>query len=91
MTLEQNGIDPLPRWNRHDPESVRFWEDASAAYAENSSGEVTATIGGDMRPGNIWQSVEIPRLIENPDVVRIVQIDPDTGMLTIIFSKERPG
>ncbi|WP_234814838.1 hypothetical protein [Mycolicibacterium porcinum] len=88
MTLEKNGIDPLPAWNRHDPESVRFWEDASAAYAENASGEVTAVIGSDLRPGNIWQTVEIGRLMDNPAVTRIVQIDPDTGKSTIIFSRE---
>lgn len=89
MTLQHNGVDPLPVWNRHDPESVRFWEEASAAFAENASGEVTATIGRDLRPGNIWQSVEIPRLVENTGVIRIVQIDPDTGLLNIIFERER--
>lgn len=89
MTLQHNGVDPLPVWNRHDPESVRFWEEASAAFAENASREVTATIGRDLRPGNIWQSVEIPRLVENAGVIRIVQIDPDTGLINIIFERER--
>lgn len=88
MTLEKNGIQPLPAWNRHDPESVRFWEEASAAYAENASGNVTAVVGSDLRPGNIWQSVEIPRLVENPNVTRITQIDPDTGEASVIFSRE---
>lgn len=89
MTLENNGLHPLPAWNRHDPESVRFWEEASAAYAENARGEVTAVVGSDLRPGNIWQTVEIPRLMDNPNVTRIVQIDPDTGDLTVIFQREK--
>ncbi len=89
MTLEKNGINPLPAWNRHDPESVRFWEDASAAFAENTRGQVTAVIGSDLRPGNIWQTVEIDRLIGNPAVTRIEQIDPDTGQLTVIFERNR--
>lgn len=89
MTLEKNGINPLPAWNRHDPESVRFWEDASAAYAENTRGQVTAVIGSELRPGNIWQTVEIDRLIGNPAVTRIEQIDPDTGQLTVIFERNR--
>ncbi|HET7742104.1 MAG TPA: hypothetical protein VFL67_15770 [Mycobacterium sp.] len=89
MTLERNGVNPLPAWNRHDPESVRFWEDASAAYAENASGDVTAIVGSDLRPGNIWQTVEIPRLMDNPDVTRITQIDPDTGEATEIHSRKR--
>jgi hypothetical protein len=89
MTLSENGMHELPVWNRHDPESVRFWEDASTAYADNARGEVTAIVGSDLRPGNIWQNVEIPRLMENPNVFRIVQIDPDTGELTIIFERGR--
>ncbi|SLJ68619.1 Uncharacterised protein [Mycobacteroides abscessus subsp. bolletii] len=88
-TLVKNGVDPLPVWNRHDPVSVQFWEDASRAYAENTNGEVTAVIGSDLRPGNIWQTVEIPRLMDNPGVTKIVQIDPDTGKSTVIFSRDK--
>jgi hypothetical protein len=87
MTLAENGMDELPVWNRHDPESVRFWEDASTAYADNARGDVTAVVGSDLRPGNIWQNVEIPRLRENPDVNRIYQINPDTGEVTLIFER----
>ncbi|WP_120313445.1 hypothetical protein [Mycobacterium alsense] len=87
MLLAKNGVDPLPVWNRHDPVSVKFWDDASAAYAENTRGEVTAVIGRDLRPGNVWESVEIPRLIDNPNVSRIVQIDPDTGEATTLFER----
>lgn len=87
MILAERGVDPLPVWNRHDPVSVKFWEDASAAYAEGSRGKVTAIIGSNLRPGNVSQSVEIPRLVENPNVTRIVQIDPDTGQLVTIFER----
>jgi hypothetical protein len=87
MTLAENGMDELPVWNRHDPESVRFWEDASTAYADNARGDVTAVVGSDLRPGNIWQNVEIPRLMENPHVNRIYQINPDTGEVTLIFER----
>lgn len=87
ISLEKNGLTPLPVWNDLDPESVRFWEDASAAYADNASGVVTAVVGSNLRPGNIWQTVEIPRLIENPNVTAIIQIDPDTGLETVIFQR----
>jgi len=50
QTLAANGVDPLPVWNQKDPESVRFWEDASAAFAENASGQVRAVVGSDLRP-----------------------------------------
>ncbi len=87
MTLADQGIDPLPAWNRHDPVSVQFWEDASTAYAENAKGEVTAIVGSSLRPGNIWQTVEVPRLMENPEISRILQIDPDTGLSVTIFER----
>ena len=87
MTLAEKGVDPLPAWNRHDPVSVQFWEDASTAYAENARGEVTAIVGSNLRPGNIWQNIEIPRLIENPNITRIVQIDPDTGQSITIYER----
>lgn len=87
MTLADNGVDPLPVWNRHDPVSVQFWEDASTAYAGNARGEVTAIIGSNLRPGNVWQYIEIPRLIENLNISRIVQIDPDTGEAVTIFER----
>jgi len=80
QTLAANGVDPLPVWNQKDPESVRFWEDASAAFAENASGQVRAVVGSDLRPGNIWQTVEIPRLVDNQNVTSISQLDPDTGL-----------
>lgn len=83
QTLRANGISPLPRWNRDDPEVLRFWEEASAAFAENASGEVRAVIG-DLRVGNIWETIEVPRLIENPNVTIINQIDPDTGIWTTL-------
>ncbi|WP_445169202.1 WXG100-like domain-containing protein [Mycolicibacterium sp. Dal123E01] len=87
MSLEKHGVVPLPDWNDYDPESVRFWEDASTAYADNASGVVRAVIGSSLRPGNIWQTVEIPRLMDNPNVTAIIQIDPDTGAETIIFQR----
>ena len=88
MTLRKNGINPLPAWNRHDPESVRFWE-ALGRLCREHQGQVTAVIGSELRPGNIWQTVEIDRLIGNPAVTRIEQIDPDTGQLTVIFERNR--
>lgn len=84
QTLAANGIDPLPKWNRKDPESVRFWEDASAAFAENASGDVRAVVGCDLREGNIWETIEIPRLLTNPKVPSISQVDPDTGIWTTL-------
>ncbi|EPQ21541.1 hypothetical protein J108_20675 [Mycobacteroides abscessus subsp. bolletii CRM-0020] len=56
-------------------------------YAESASGEVRAVIGSNLRPGNVWQTVELPRLMDNPHVNRIVVIDPDTGIETTVFQR----
>lgn len=80
QTLRANGVDPTPVWNPQDPEVIRFWEEASAAFAENASGDVRAVIGSNLREGNVWQTVEVPRLIDNPEVTSISQLDPDTGI-----------
>lgn len=91
VTLEsfqaRNGIE-LPDWgDGSDPAVVRAWEHHSAAYAANASGEVRAVLGENLRPGNIWETVELPRLIENPNVPRIFRVDPGTGVETLIYQR----
>lgn len=77
----------MPEWNPNDAVAVKAWEDVSAAYANQVSGEVRAVIGRDLRPGNIWENVELPRLKENPNVTKITTIDPETGLETIVFQR----
>ncbi|MBB4856399.1 hypothetical protein HNP40_003818 [Mycobacteroides chelonae] len=84
--LDSNGITP-PRWSPTDEYAQRWWNGTSQMYAEGSSGEVRAVIGSDLRPGNVWQTVELPRLMENPNVSRVVVVDPDTGIETIVFQR----
>jgi hypothetical protein len=85
--IESNEVSP-PKWSFDDPAADEWWSDVSRMYAGNVQGEVHAIVGSNLRPGNIWETVELPRLIENPNVTRIVVIDPDTGVETVIF--ERP-
>ncbi|WP_431238338.1 hypothetical protein ACQ86B_28025 [Mycolicibacterium aichiense] len=84
--LERNGVVP-PKWSWDDPAADRWWSDVSDMYAESVHGEVRAVIGSNLRPGNIWETVELPRLMDNPNVTRIVVIDPDTGHETVIFTR----
>ena len=53
---------------------------SSGAYAEQVSGEIRAVIGSELRTGNIWENVELPRLMKNPNVTKITTIDPKTGV-----------
>ena len=85
-TIESNGVD-MPEWDFNDPSSMEAWDMASAAYAEQVSGEVHAVVGADLRPGNIWENTELPRLMNNPNVTEIITVDPKTGVETVIFER----
>ena len=85
-TIEAKDIT-MPEWDFNDPSSMDAWDMASAAYAEQVSGEVRAVVGTELRPDNIWENVELPRLMENPNVTKITIIDPKTGIETVIFER----
>lgn len=84
--LERNGISP-PKWSFDDPAAEAWWSKVSETYAANARGEVHAVIGQNLRPGGVWQTVELPRLMDNPNVTKIVIIDPETGAETSIFER----
>jgi hypothetical protein len=84
--IDQNHISP-PKWSFDDPAAEQWWSEVSRIYASNVEGEVHAVVGANLRPGNIWETVELPRLMDNPSVTRIVVIDPDTGLETVIFER----
>lgn len=62
-------------------------EVCTGAYAEQVSGEIRAVIGSELRPGNIWENIELPRLKNNPNVTKITTIDPKTGIEHVIFER----
>ncbi|UPH51665.1 hypothetical protein AB346_12755 [Listeria innocua] len=78
----------MPDWDFNNPESMKAWdlvsgsyaEQVSGSYAEQVSGEVRAVVGSDLRKGNIWENVELPRLKNNPNVTKITTIVPKTGL-----------
>jgi hypothetical protein len=83
--IRQRGIN-MPRWNPNDPASVEAWKWISREYAANASGEVHVVLGEELRPGGVWETVELPELLLNPRITRIVAIDPATLVERIIFS-----
>jgi hypothetical protein len=89
-TLEQlmanKGIN-LPAWNAANPTSVAAWQNASKSFAQGASGDINAVIGSTLRPGSVWEVVELPALKANPNVTSITTIDPATGVKTIIWKK----
>ncbi len=82
--IEARKID-MPIWDASDPASVQAWQDASRAFSNGASGDVTAVLGDNLRPGNIWESVELPVLKGNPNVTSISSFSPITGATTRIW------
>jgi len=84
MLTKQRGIS-MPDWDPNNPIVVKAWSDMSHAYAAGVSGEVRAVIGKNLRAGNVWESHEIPALLDNPKVSKITTIDPKTLAESTIF------
>jgi len=82
--LKQKNIE-LPIWNPNDINVTKLWGDVSVEYAKQVSGEVRAVIGNQLKPGNIWQAKELPTLMLNKKVTKIIAIDPETLAETVIF------
>ena len=76
-----------PEWDADNPAVAQWWADHSAAYANNAHGEIHAVIGSSLRPGNIWENVELPRLMDNPAVSRITTIDPESLAAKVVFER----
>lgn len=86
-TLTDKNIE-MPRWDPKDPLSIKAWEEVSASYARQVSGEVGAVVGQSLRKGNIWENVELPRLMGNDNVTKITTIDPMTQSEKVIFIRD---
>lgn len=86
MLIAQKGIK-MPAWDSSNPAVVKAWQQISAQYASGASGTVRAVIGENLRPLNVWETAELPALINNSNVTKIITIDPATGASKVIFSR----
>ncbi len=64
---------------------VQAWKNASLKFAQGAAGDVKAVIGKNMRPGNVWDTVELPALKANPNVRSITVVDPLSNVETVVF------
>ena len=85
--IKENNIE-MPKLDYDVPESIKAWEDVSAVYAKQASGDVRAIVGKKLQDGNIWEKVELPALMQNPNVSKITTIDPDTMAEIIVFERK---
>jgi len=60
---------------------------ASLFLAQNASGTVRVVLGTDVRADSIWITTELPALISNKNVTKIITIDPMTLKEIIIHTK----
>ena len=58
------------------------------AVAESASGTVRAVVGPNLRPGNIWETFELPALRQNPKVDKTMTVDPSTGKEKLVWSRK---
>ncbi|CAI8771647.1 hypothetical protein EMIT0P12_10757 [Pseudomonas sp. IT-P12] len=82
--MAQRGIQ-MPKWDATNPVVVKAWQEISAQYANGVSGTVRAVIGQSLRPGNVWETAELPALMKNPNVDKIITIDPVTMAQKVIY------
>jgi hypothetical protein len=75
----------MPAWDATNPAVVKAWQDISAEYASGVSGTVRAVIGQSLRPGNVWETSELPALMKNANVDKIITIDPVTMVEKVIY------
>lgn len=69
------------------PSSVQAWQSISTELAKNASGDVRVVLGSQVRPQSIWELFELPALINNSAVQKVIGIDPKTGAEKIIFQR----
>lgn len=78
----------MPFYDPVNAKSVQAWIDISTELAKNASGEVRAVLGSSMRPQSIWETYELPALLKNPAVTRIIRVDPKTKKEIVIFERK---
>jgi hypothetical protein len=73
-------------FDAEDPAGIEAWITASRRFAEGARGEARVVLGAT-RPGNIWDTVQLPALKKNRHITRVVAIDPNTSDESIIFER----
>lgn len=86
-TLRDRGVD-MPDWaGGTDPAVAEAWYTISARYAAAASGEVRVIAPAAVRYDSVWNLIEKPTLINNPEVTEITRIDPVAGDTETLFTR----
>ncbi|WP_395744068.1 RHS repeat-associated core domain-containing protein [Prosthecobacter sp.] len=83
--IAERGI-VLPTWDANNPAVVAAWKQVSVDLASGAAGNVRVLQGPTLRSDAIFGE-EYKALIENPDVMSIRAINPETGVETLLWSR----
>ncbi|MCP2327037.1 hypothetical protein HDA40_005544 [Hamadaea flava] len=84
MVMDSRNITSA--WDVDNKILVDAWTAVSAAYARGASGVVRVVRGTDIRSDAIWW-VEFRTLKDNPNVTKIIAIDPATKNAEVIWER----
>lgn len=84
-TLADQGIE-MPEWSAFKIVQ-KAWDDVSGAFAEQTQGPAHVVRGQELRPGNVWETTEWPRLANMPSITKITAVDPGTQAESVIFAR----
>ena len=65
-------------------QTIEIWEQVSKEYAEKATGEVKVILGDNVSSTGVWNRIELPALKNNPNVTKIIAINPETLIETLI-------
>ncbi len=82
--MESKGIK-MPIWDISNQDSIKAWDYASEIYAREASGVIKSIVGKSIRPNSVWEKIELKTLKANPNVTKVIVIDPETLVETVIF------
>ena len=87
LALRQDGYESCIGGIKFNIDEIRPQLKTEPNTAFLGSGRTDGVVGAELRPGNIWENVELPRLIKNPNVTKITIIDSKTGIEIVIFER----
>lgn len=88
VTLE--GLDHargfgMPGFVYGDEGIMEAWSMVSARYASAARGMIRVILPDKVKSDSVWNRLELPALLTNPDVTNIIRVNPDTGEQSILY------
>jgi hypothetical protein len=78
----------MPPFADRSSEAERVWKLASNLFAEQASGTAFVVMGPELRPNNVFETIEFPALKNNPEIDRVIKVDAVTEEQTELFFRD---